>query len=529
MSAPLLVDLHGRPLKPSARIGLASGYEGASSDRQQTRNWSTASIPAQGETDYAREPLAARAQDLNRNNGKAKGSSRKLVDRTVGKGLRFRSRPDFRTLGVDVADAVSFGRGIERELNAWANGQRPQCDIKRRLNFGQIQRLLFRGRKINGETLVIMRWRPDRDTRYATCMQLLDPQRLSNPNNAPDTEYLRQGVELNDDGEPIAYWIRDAHENDFAALGKAFSWTRVPRLDDDGRLVCLHSFEDEREEQVRGVSVFAPILLAFRDVQRFSEAEIGAAIINAVFAGFIKSNFDPVAVAQSLELDTVDPATIGETWQERRLAMMPEQGYRIGDNRVGTLPPGDEFEMNNNSRENGGFAEFEKAVDRGIAAGLGLDYPSFANNLEGVNYSSFRGGLLDVWRMVTADRFEFTSDTLLPIAGCVIQEAFERRYLVEPNGFPAFEEFADAYLAGSWIGPGRGTIDPMKEAAGHKMEAEFGLRSMTDISQERGYDYEETLDDLVMEQQMRDERGLNFSPLRDLAGVMPSDGQPSEE
>lgn len=518
-----LVDVHGRPLRPAASLA-PGGYEGASRNRQQTREWPTISLAAQNETEWGRQPVSARAQDLVRNNGKAEGARRSKVDRVIGKGLRFRSRPNARALDVDPREALAFGRLIERELFLWGAGPRPECDIGRELVWGQIQRVLFSDRKVDGDSLAVMRWRPDRGTRYGTCVQLVDAARLSNPHDMMDLNLQRQGVELSEDGAPVAYHIRNAHPNDMAALGRMMSWTRYPRFDDAGHPVVIHGFDARRSEQVRGMSMFAPVLLAFRDVGRFSEAELGAAILNAIYAGFIKSNFDPVAVAEAIGLEAFEgSATSQKSWQDIRMSMMPAE-YTIGDNRIPVLPPGDEMASNNTTRNTGGYEAFEKAVDRGIAAGLGMDYPTFASNLEGVNYSSFRGGLIEVYRAIEGDQEDFVNDTCLPIVSAVMLEAFERGYLAEPNGWPDFESHHQAYLAGSWIGPGRGTIDPVKEAQGDKMEMEAGLNSASRIAARRGADIEEVYDELVMEIQMRKERGL--PPGASLADFM---GQPPQQ
>jgi len=59
------------------------------------------------------------------------------------------------------------------------------------------------------------------------------------------------------------------------------------------------------------------------------------------------------------------------------------------------LPEGAEMKEFNNQYPTGEFAPFHKAMLRGAGAGMGVSYPSFANDLEGVNFSSIRQGVLD--------------------------------------------------------------------------------------------------------------------------------------
>lgn len=531
MARPVIYNSNGVPMRRDARLGFTyggpHGFEGGKSDRQQTQSWSTFAVPATGETAGGRGPLAARARDLIRNNGKAEGARAKQVDRVIGGGLRFRSRPNAAVLGVDPLEALQFGRQIERELNLWASkGWRPQCDVQRKRSWGELQRILFSDRMVAGETLIILRAPEERGTRYRTCIQIVDPERLSNPHDKPDTELLRQGIEYDEDsGEPVAYHIRDQHPNDPIAIGDLFSWTRVPRFDEEGRPVCVHGYSQTRSEQDRGISAFASILLAFRDVQRFSEAELGAAIINALLTAFIKSNFDPMAVAESLGLDDFNLSGATSSWQDARLAMMPEN-YKILDNQLIMLPPGDEIETNNTQRETAGFESFVKAMDRGMAAALGMDYPSFAADLEGVNYSSYRGGLLDAWRAVTGSREEFAADTAFPVVYGVITEAFERGYLVEPgDDWPPFEEMPEAYLAGVFLGPGRGTVDPVKEAQGKAIEIANGFTSHSAVAEDQGLDFEEILDQRATDEMMARERGVTLTTVETAAAAT----EPDEE
>jgi len=59
------------------------------------------------------------------------------------------------------------------------------------------------------------------------------------------------------------------------------------------------------------------------------------------------------------------------------------------------LPPGAEGKPFTSQYPSGEFAPIHKAMLRGAGAGMGVSYVSFANDLEGVNFSSIRQGVLD--------------------------------------------------------------------------------------------------------------------------------------
>ena len=42
-----------------------------------------------------------------------------------------------------------------------------------------------------------------------SCLQLIEPDRLSNPNFQQNNEFLRDGIEINKYGEAKNYWISE--------------------------------------------------------------------------------------------------------------------------------------------------------------------------------------------------------------------------------------------------------------------------------------------------------------------------------
>lgn len=513
---PRLLGPNGQPIirRPGASLLIGAGdYAGASRQRQQTAGWLVSPKPSSAETAAARQTVAARARDLVRNSGVASGAMRKARAQTIGPGFRLRAKPDAEQLGVDPKAAVAFGRDLEAVWNRWAFDPKRQCDVARRRTFGQISRTLWSERFQTGENLAVIRWQEDRGTAFATCIQEIDPDRLSNRNDAPDTDLHRQGIHFAETGEPIAYDIRERHQADYVAAAKVFEWTTLPRRGEDGRRIVVHGFAGDRAEQIRGISPFAPILTAFRNVDRFSESEIGAAIINATFAAFIKSGFDPLATAEALGLDQGQMTGAVNGWQDARLAMYGEGGLTIHDNKIPALAPGDDVEINNTTRQVGNFAAFKKAFLQDIAAALGLPYPVLSENWEGVSYSSARAALAETWRIVTEDREDFISDTIDPVYYEVMTEAFWRGYLVEPDGWPPFEGNEVAYLNADWTGPGRGYVDPEKEARANLLLWRMGAKTLDQICAEQGLYWEDVIAQTAQELARMKELGLTMPEL----------------
>lgn len=512
---PQLLGPDGQPIRRASASLLMSSedYAGASRRRQQTAGWMVTPKPSSAETAGARKTIAGRARDLIRNSGVAAGGMRKARAQTIGPGFRLRAKPDAEQLGVDPKEAVAFGRLLEANWNRWAFDPKRQCDIARKRTFGQISRTLWSERFQTGENLSVLRWQADRGTAFATCVQEVDPDRLSNRNDTPDTDLKRQGITFTENGEPVAYDIRERHGADYVISAKMFDWTTLPRIGEDGRRVVIHGFSADRAEQIRGISPFAPVLAAFRSIDRFTEAELGAAIINATFAAFIKSGFDPLATAEALGLDQGVMSEGMQGWQNARMAMYGEEGLTIHDNKIPALAPGDDVTINNTTRQVGNFPAFKKAYLQDIAAALGLPYPVLSENWEGVSYSSARAALAETWRIVTEDRDDFISDTIDPVYYEVQTEGFWRGYLVEPDGWPPFEGNEVAYLNADWTGPGRGYVDPQKEAAANLLLWRMGAKTLDQICAEQGLYWEDVIAQIAQELARMNELGISMPEL----------------
>ena len=90
----------------------------------------------------------------------------------------------------------------------WAEGF--ECDAALSLNFAGLTVQVFRSGFINGEALALPLWLPERGGDFATTIQLVEPDRLSNPAGRPDDKTLRGGIEIDAYGAPLAGGCRMA-------------------------------------------------------------------------------------------------------------------------------------------------------------------------------------------------------------------------------------------------------------------------------------------------------------------------------
>jgi lambda family phage portal protein len=506
MTTSALIDQFGAPLarpRPGARASLGFGraYQGASLSDPDLSSWSSYNPAPQVAIAADRQILTGRIHDLARNDGWASGGVARIVDAVIGSNWRLSSKPNARALGVIEDAAAELGADIEAQWKLWADNIDFACDAGERLTWGGLLALAFRHRVWDGEAIAQLQWIP-RSYAYSTAVQIIHPDRLSNQNNMPDNYLLRGGVELGARGEPVAYWFRGAHPGEayFANL-KVWTWQRVERRTSWGRPVVVHAYEAQAAGQFRGVSPLAPILKKIRMLGKYDEAELQAAVLNAVLAAFVTSPLDAEQLAESMS----DNLT---AYQDVRLNFHDASPMHLPGVKVNFLAPGEEVKLTNPNHPNSVFDSFERTVLRNIATAIGITYEQLSMDWSQVNYSSARAALVEIWRGFSARKDFFAASFVQPIFSAWLEEAIDRGDIKLPKGAPSFYEAKTAYCNCKWVGPPRGWVDPQKEALASIARMDGGLSTLEDECAEQGKDWTDVLSQQAREHQERERLGL---------------------
>ncbi|HEX7776640.1 MAG TPA: phage portal protein, partial [Parvibaculum sp.] len=360
---------------------------------------------------------------------------------------------------------------------------------------------------IDGDAIGLPLWIPGRG-RWATTLQLVDPDRLSNPNNMFDQDRLRAGVEVDQYGAATAYHFRRRHPNDIfgARAGDSMIWDRVPRQTAWGRPQVIHFFEKDRAGQSRGIGRLTPVIEALFMDHRLGRAELQAAVLNAILAVVLESPLDADMATQGLAPNS---DSFG-AYQAMRKDFHDEKRLTFGGVQITSLFPNEKLKMEAPSRPNANFADFESAVLRKAAAGIGTSYEQLSRDWSKTNYSSARAALIEVWRGYIARREEFTQGFCTPFFGCWLEEDISLGTyddLVD-DALESFHTLKAAWLRCRWIGPGRGWVDPTKEAEAMGLRLAFQVGTQEDESAEQGRDWQDDQDQLAREMRRRHALGL---------------------
>jgi len=517
-----ILGVNGLPLPPSRpRYGALNGsgrvpYDAADRSSDQLAGWQPTLWSPDNETNIYRDTIVSRSRDLARNDGWANGAITRILDNAVGAVFRPIFKPDYRYLrmmtgnkGFNAEWADEYARALAAHWRTWSTDEGRWCDVERKKTVSQIFRLALRHKLIDGDSLVLMHYDTKRlahgRANYATALQLVDPDRLSNPQQVYDMAHIRGGVEIDDYGAPVAYHIREAHQGDWWSGKKTMTWQRIPRETPWGRPIVIHDFDSDRAAQHRGNGIFTPVIQRMKMLIKYDQTEVEAATLNAIFGAFIESPYDPAMVEEALG----DSGQLG-AYQDTRIDFHEDR--RISLNGAVGLPilfPGEKINAINASRPNSNFAAFESAVLRNITAATGLSTQQLTQDWSDVNYSSARAAMLEAWKTLTRRRHDFATGTAQPVATCFVEEIHAIGGVPLPPGAPDFLDARTAYSNAKWMGPGRGWVDPVAEKKGAILGMDAGMATLEmEVGENVGEDWESVLDQRKIEVDRYKQLGL---------------------
>lgn len=214
--------------------------------------------------------IAGRAQELVANDGLAQAMIGAKIDNTHGPlGLRAKSFACLDTIGT-TSPGERILRGQVEQVIDRARGHSFSADgmFTRR----QLIRQLDWMATVLGEGYLVRVKRPRPWAKNVTAWRLVRPERICNPDGRPNDSTLYEGIELAD-GEMVAIWIR---REIIAAFGasREVTWDRIPVVATDGTRNVIRRTGLLLPGMLRGVSMFAPLMILLKQLAGTVEAHV---------------------------------------------------------------------------------------------------------------------------------------------------------------------------------------------------------------------------------------------------------------
>lgn len=442
-------------------MALAGGaYSGARKNRRSMSEWDTAG----GDANEALLPdldlLRDRSRDLVRNNPLAAGAINTKVTSIIGTGLKVQSLIDAEFLGLSDEQAEAWQKAAEREFWFWGNRE---CDLERTLNFAALQELALRACLCDGDVFALLPMVSRPGSAYETRLQLIEGDRVSNKDKASDSNTLAGGIERDDHGAPVKCWIANEHPGKFYS-SKSLTWNDYPFFDDNGIPLVLHVYRKLRPGQSRGVPDLAPVIESLKQLGRYTEAELMAAVISGMFTVFVTTESGESGLGDMPGLAGASRPSVGKQGE-----------VHLDYGAVVDLAEGESVSTANPGRPNSGFDPFVLAIIRQIGVALELPYELMIKHFT-ASYSASRAALLEAWRAFRTRRQWFAAQFCQPAYEAVIAEAVMRGRLSAP-GFLRDPRIRAAYLGSEWVGDPMGQLNPVAETRAARDRIELGISS----------------------------------------------------
>lgn len=462
--------------RAAARMALEfsnSGYGnyGANTTKKNMRGWMYYGGSAKEDIEDNIDILRQRSRDAYMGIPTASAALKTLRTNVVAGGLMPSPQIDAEYLGLSSEEAEALQAQVLREFSLWAD--KPTCDADRVDNFYKLQQLAFLSYLMNGDAIALLPFREQPGVPYGLRVRIIEADRVCSPDGydrlvesdvrGHHVYSIIQGIETDQEGMVVAYWICNRHPHSSLAFRSGtLEWTRVEAYGETGRPNVLHVMNRERAGQRRGVPILAPVLEALKQLGRYTEAEITAAVISAMFTVFIQSDI------------VQDGRPLGEMLPPELLIDAQDQGsIELGNGAIVALNPGEKVQFADPKHPNSGYDAFYNAMVREIGSALEIP-PEVLEKQFTQNFSSARGSLNEFWRTCGMMRDWFSDDFCQPIYEAWFAEAVARGRIHAPGFFtdPAVRK---AYTECKWNGPSRTALNPSQEVEAAMKRVESGF------------------------------------------------------
>lgn len=458
-----------------------SGYGnyGASRSKKTLKGWVVNGGSALEDIHDNLQTLRIRARDLAMGVPLAAGAIKTYRTNVIGSGLTPKPTIDGEAIGLTEDQASELEKQISREFNLWADSV--NCDAERLATFYELQQLAFINWLTSGDVFAVLQMKERAGTPYELCIQLIEADRVCTPGNDLEVDLdtkIVGGVEVDGNGEVVAYHIARHHPLSYRSTDKR-EWIRVEAFGrESGRRNILHVMSRERIGQRRGVPILAPVIESLKQLGRYTDAELVAAVVSGLFTVFIEKDQDRASL----------PFGELEEPQEALVDAGDKNTVEMGSGAIVDLATGEHATVATPGRPNAGFDGFVTAISKQIGAALELPYELLVKQFT-ASYSASRAALLEAWKSFSMWRDWMVEKLCQPIYEEWFTEAVAKNRINAP-GFFADQAIAKAYVAAQWYGPTPGQLDPVQEVEAAERRVQYGFSTRAKEAAElTGTDY----------------------------------------
>lgn len=446
---------------------FAKGYSnsGASTEKGVFKDFKDNSGSAHEDIEFNLQTLRQRSRQLFMDSPIAQSILKTYRTNTIGQGLHLQPRVNREVLGWNEEKAADWQKQVQREFEMWAEDPF-NCDSTGQDDFYDLQQLAFLSYLMSGDCFVAIESRSPTTRRpYALRLHVLEADRIRTPDTAgyypgmittaktEDGNIIYDGIEVDSRGQVVAYHVASIHPYEMGT-DLEIKWDRIrARGGRTGLPNMAHVMVKERPEQYRGKPILAEAIEPILQMRRFTEAELTAAVVQAMFTVFVKTTTD-------VSDFPLEEGVIPHADQD-------EEEYSLGPGTINTMAPDEDVVFANPTRPSSSFEPYINANLTQVAAGVELPLEVITKQ-HNSSYTAARANNLEAWKAFRMQRKWFIQDFCMPIYENFLSEAIYRGRIDAP-GFLDDPLKRKAYLGCEWIGPSMGMLNPKDEIEASSM------------------------------------------------------------
>lgn len=417
-------------------VGFPSFKRDAAKRTGSMINWNPQKLFSTAQEARDREDIVARSINLIQDDPAAAGIIETFATMIIGYGLKPKPAIAHDLLSISLEES----RDLERQIKSLYKRWELNADAGGLMTDGEIQNLKARCLFAFGESLEIIHML-DREP-FSMCSQIVNPLRLKTPTDKQQDKNIRDGIEIDAYGNPVAYWIKKVSNSNSYLSDHSNNFFRIPRMKGHRHLV-LHDYITKEPEQFRGYPLLTPAMRYFKNLGDLLGAELTSNVITASMALFVETdNSGTVADAFTNTTDYAEDERIqemqpGAVWY----GSAGEKPHLLSAARPGTT-----------------FEPFTRLIKKTIATATGIPYQVLMRDFDGISFAGYRSAMLEAWRVVEFHRKRLGQGDCRKKYRMLVEEAYLRDYINVPD----FYENIDLYTAVDWIGTPKRDIEPFK-------------------------------------------------------------------
>ena len=464
-------------------VSVVRGFDAAKDDHL-TAGWKATNNSIDADARAQLDKLRMRSRDLSHNNDYMRKFLRMVAVNVVGpNGFIFKSLArEYLPSGQVQVDAAARDV-VERHFAMWCK-PRGGADVTKHTSLQGLLKLAIKAAARDGEYLIRKIRGDDARNPYKFALQILDIDRLDTQRNGVfQGNEVVMGVEIDTIGQPVAYHLLASHPGALTyALNRGQRYERVPAED------IFHGFIADRPEQRRGLPWAHTAMLRLEMLGKFQTAALVASRKGAETVGVLQRTLDAdIPAPGSSPIGAVDPAT-GQAYE----TSLP--------GTWDTLPAGYTMQAYESRYPDQVFGQFVKDALRGVASGLGVAYNGLGNDMEGVNFSSIRAGVIEERECWIELQNWLIEQLVTPIFTEWLGMALLAGALKFPNGSALPATKLDKFAEHQFLGRRWQWVDPEKDGQANERAVKNGWKTNEQVAAEQGFDFFDNVEAIQQEQ-----------------------------